>query len=556
MAQALKADRCAVAFTDPSMHSATVKHIYLEDGSPSPDLLGYTLSTRDFYEANKSLRTKRHYQILNARTDPVHESLRKYLLRVRVKSCLIIPMFIGKKLLGLFNIGSVKELRNFTKEDIRLAQTIANQVTVAVENSLLLEDIKGKHDQIAKQTKVLERQYREQAILMKISRELSKTLDLDRILQIGTQEAAQALQVDRCAVALAFPEKGYAEIRSIYVKGRKSVTHLVGYKLYGHQFPQAKEMFEKRKLINIPNIYLLPDKSFAKEYFIREGIKSALFAPMVHGKKVVGFFVLSTMKDFKTFTRKETKLAQTIADQIAVAIENARLLELVRKSEEDLRTLNVQLINVQEDERKKLAQELHDEVSQTLFAMKMNLDMAKKNLPMNLDGLEDIKDRLTDTKELLSQTIDRIRNLTTDLRPSMLDDFGLIAALKGHIDNFIKRTNVKVYLKTKNFKTRLSSEVETTLYRILQEALTNVAKHAKATEVSILVAQDNHRVSLSVKDNGIGFEPEKLTFPKDKLGLLGIKERVKLLNGEFEIRSKANKGTKLSVKIPLVERRV
>ncbi|MCK4386271.1 MAG: GAF domain-containing protein, partial [candidate division Zixibacteria bacterium] len=315
MAKALKADRCGVAFSDQNMQSVTVKHIYLEDGSPSPALLGSPLSFRDCYEAKESVRTKGYYQISNTRTDPIPKPLRNYFLRTGVKSCLIIPMFIGKKLLGLFNIGSVKELRNFTKEEIRLAQTIANQVAVAVENSLLLEDIKGKHDQIVKQTKVLERQYQEQRILMKISRALSQTLDLDRILEIATKEAAQALQVDRCAVALAFPEEDYAEIRSIYVKVGKSAAHLLGYKLYEHHFPQAKEMFEKRKLINIPNISHLADKSFAKKYFIKEEIKSALFAPMVHGKKLVGFFVLSTMKDFKTFTREETKLAQTIADQ-------------------------------------------------------------------------------------------------------------------------------------------------------------------------------------------------------------------------------------------------
>jgi two-component system sensor histidine kinase UhpB len=186
----------------------------------------------------------------------------------------------------------------------------------------------------------------------------------------------------------------------------------------------------------------------------------------------------------------------------------------------------------------------------------MNLDITKKNLPTNLENLEDIKNRLGDTENLLSETIDRIRNLTTNLRPSMLDDFGLIPALKWYIDNFSKRTNIKVNLKTKGFEIRLSSEIETTLYRILQEALTNVAKHAQADEVSILLSQENSFLSLSVRDNGIGFDAQKMTFTKDRLGLFSMKERVELLNGEFEIRSRANRGTKLSVKIPLVEKRV
>ncbi len=556
MAKALKADRCGVAFSDQNMQSVTVEHVYLEDGSPSPALFGSPLSFRDCYEAKESVRTKGHYQVLNSRTDAIPKSLRKYLLRVGVKSCLIVPMFVGKGLLGLVNIGSVKDLRNFTAEEIGLAQTIANQVAVAVQNALLIEDLRKKHSQIGEQSKVLERRYREQAILARISRELAKTLDLDRISQISVKETAQALQVDRCAVALAFPEEGYAEIKSIYVKEGKPPTRLLGHKLYGHNFPQAGEMFEKRKLINVPNIYQLPDGSFAKKYFSRERIKSALLTPMVHGKELVGFFVLSTTKGFKKFTKEESKLAQTIADQVAVAIANARLLELVKKSEEDVKALAAQLINVQEDKGKKIAGELHDEVGQTLFAMKMNLDVMKKNLPTDLEKLEDMESRLSDTENLLSQTIDYIRNLTTDLRPSMLDDFGLVPALKWYVDKFSRRTDIEVSIKTKNFKGRLSPEIETTFYRVIQEALTNVAKHAKATEVTILLGQEDFYLSLSVEDNGRGFDTKKITLPKDRLGLFSVKERVRLLKGEFKISSRPNKGTKLNVRIPLAERRV
>jgi signal transduction histidine kinase len=424
---------------------------------------------------------------------------------------------------------------------------------VIIENSLLLGNLKANYAQIEEQAQTLKRQAAEREILLKISRELSGTLDSDRILQIATKEAAQALGVDRCTVLLASPEEGSYTIRFIYAGGGELVTGLLGHKFFAHNHAEEKEVYEKKKPASIPNIYLLPDKDPVKEHCMKEGIKSVLMSPMLHGKKLVGFFILSTMKDFKTFTREEIRLAQTIANQVAVAIENARLLELVRRSSGDLKTLSVQLINVQEGERKKIAQELHDEVGQTLFAMKMNLEMTKKNLPQNLDELENINNRLTDTENLLSQTIERVRNLTTDLRPSMLDDFGLLPALNWYVDSFSKRTNIRVYLKTKNFKLRLSSEIEITFYRIIQEALINVAKHAHATEISILLARENSFASLSVEDNGIGFDVKKATFPKDRLGLFSIKERVGLLNGEFEISSKPNKGTKLNVKIPLTE---
>ncbi|MCK4385782.1 MAG: PAS domain S-box protein, partial [candidate division Zixibacteria bacterium] len=385
MAQALKADRCAVAFTDQNIESATVKHIYLEDGSSSPDLLGFTISTRDFYEANEFLRTKRYYQIANTRTDPIPQSLRKYFLRAGVKSTLIIPIFIGKKLLGLFNVGSVRDLRNFTQEEIRLAQTITNQVAVAVQNSLLLEDIKGKHDQILNQTNILTRQYKEKDILLKISRALSKTIDLEQVFKIATEQVGVALDVDRCSILMTTPDEDQVEIKSIYIKNQKSDARVLGRRFSPDDIPRIRKTIVKGKPLQVPNVCDLPRGSETRKYCIEVGIKSMLCVPLFSGKRVLGILVISSVTDFKTFTNEEIKLIQTIANQVAVAIENARLLEVVRKSSEDLRVLSSQLINVQEDERKKIAQELHDEIGQMLFAMKMNLDVTKKNLPTNLE---------------------------------------------------------------------------------------------------------------------------------------------------------------------------
>jgi PAS domain S-box-containing protein len=550
----LKIERSSIILINPDKESATIKALYTQGKFTRPDLVGFTFDCKAFPELKRFLTRPKPLFIPDTSTLPKEDPKRAYFLKQgKMKSTTAVALQSRGNLLGFLTVGTIKEVHHYTPEEIQLLQTIANSIAVNIENSMLLGNLKENYAQIDEQAQTLKRQAEEREILLKISQGISGTLDLDQVLQIATKESAQALRVDRCAALLAFPEEGYAEIRSIYVKGKKSVNRLLGHKIYPQDFPQAQEILKKRRSIHIPNIYHLSDKSVAQKHFIKEGIKSALFSPMVHGKKLAGLFVLSTMEDFKTFTKEEIKLAQTIADQVAVAIENARLLELLRKTSEDLKTLSLQLINVQENERKKIAQELHDEIGQTLFAMKMNLEMSKRNLPPHLDEVKNIEDRLNDTENLLSQTIERIRDLTTDLRPSMLDDFGLVSALNWYIDNFYKRTNIKVYLKTKNFKPRLSSEVEISFYRIIQEALTNVAKHSQATEVSILLAQKNSFASLSVEDNGIGFDTKKITFPKDRLGLFSMKERIKLLNGEFEIGSKPNEGTKLNVKIPLTE---
>jgi PAS domain S-box-containing protein len=552
VAELLRIERSSIILINPDKESATIKALYVQGKSPRPDLVGFTFDCEVFPELKKFLTRPKPLVIPDISALSKEDPKRAYLLRrAMMKSTAAVALKSRGELLGLLTVGTIKQVHHYTPEEIQLLQTVANSIAVAIENSLLLGNLKANYAQIDKQAQTLKRQAKEREILLKISQELSGTFDLDRILQIATKEAAQALQVDRCGALLAFPEEGYAVIRSIYVKEGKSISPLIGYKIYSQDFPQAEEMLEKRKSIHIPNIYHLSDKGVAKKYFVKEGIKSAILSPMVHGKKLVGFLVLSTTKDFKAFTKEEIRLAQTIANQVAVAIENARLLELVKKSSEDLKTLSLQLINVQEDERKRIAQELHDQIGQALFAMKMNLEIARKNLPPDLEKLPDIRNRLSETEDLLSQTIEQTRDLTTALRPPTLDDFGLIPTLNTHIDSFSKRTNIKVSLRTKNLKERLSSEIETLLYRITQEALTNVAKHAQATQVSILLSRENSFIYLSVEDDGIGLDTKKSAFPKDRLGLFSIKESVKLLKGEFEIRSKPNKGTKLNVKIPI-----
>jgi PAS domain S-box-containing protein len=548
----LRTERSSIILINPDKESATIKALYTQGKFICPDLVGFTFDCKTFLELKRFLTRPKPIVIPDTFALPKKDPKRPYFLKQgKMRSTAAVPLKSRDKLLGLLTVGTIKRVHHYTPEEIQLLQTVANSIAVAIENSLLLENLKANYAQIDKQAQILKRQAEEREILLKISRELSGTFDLDRILQIATKEAVQALQVDRCGALLAFPEEGHAVIRSVYVKDGKSASSLIGYKIYSQDFPQAPEMLEKSKSIHVPNIYHLSEQNPAKKYFIKEGIKSVLFSSMVHGKKLVGFLVLSTTKDFKTFTREEIRLAQTIANQVAVAIENARLLELVKKSSEDLKTLSLQLISVQEDERKKIAQELHDQIGQTLFAMKMNLEIARKNLPSDLEKVPNIKSRLSETESLLSQTIEQTRDLTTALRPPTLDDFGLIPTLNTHIDSFSKRTNIQVSLRTKNFKDRLSSEIETLLYRITQEALINVAKHARATQVSILLAQEKSTASLSIEDNGIGFDAKKATLPKDRLGLFSIKERVELLNGKFEIHSKPNKGTKLSVKIPI-----
>jgi signal transduction histidine kinase len=189
-----------------------------------------------------------------------------------------------------------------------------------------------------------------------------------------------------------------------------------------------------------------------------------------------------------------------------------------------------------------------------LLAVKMNLDKIKRDLTSDPDKLQTVRSLLSDTQELLNQTIDEIRTLTFELRPPMLEDFGLMPALRWILDSFEKWSGVKVSLKSKGKERRYSRDIEVALFRIAQEALTNISKHACAKEVKILVSNQDTEVSVSIRDNGVGFDAERL-FPTSGsgMGLLNIKERVDMLGGKVEIISQPRKGTTININIPSSE---
>jgi signal transduction histidine kinase len=182
--------------------------------------------------------------------------------------------------------------------------------------------------------------------------------------------------------------------------------------------------------------------------------------------------------------------------------------------------------------------------------MKINTEITRKNVPAELNQ---VIQRIKDNENLTIQTLNKVRDLTSYLRPPLLDDLGLIDTLRWYIKDFSKRTNIKVTLKSENYRSRLHQDLEMVLYRIAQEALANVAKHAQATKVSILLEKKNNLVLLTVKDDGIGIDLKKVQRErkmKKGFGLFSMEERVKLLNGSFKLTSKLKKGTSLEVSLP------
>lgn len=226
-----------------------------------------------------------------------------------------------------------------------------------------------------------------------------------------------------------------------------------------------------------------------------------------------------------------------------VAERTAELAEANRA----LRALSLRLVEVQEAERRTLARELHDEAGQMLTGLKLVVEQA---LPV-AGGV--VRERLHEADDLIRQLIERMRSLSLELRPQILDDLGLLVALEWHFRRYTRQTNITVGFRHSPLPQRLPAVIETALFRITIEALTNIARHAGVSEVAVRLWADAERVRLQVEDKGKGFEVTAVWAARNSTGLSGMRERAELLGGEFTLESTAGKGTLLTVELPLTD---
>ncbi len=267
--------------------------------------------------------------------------------------------------------------------------------------------------------------------------------------------------------------------------------------------------------------------------------RSVMGAPLRVGNKVVGVVSVTSAQP-RRFTEEELKLLLLVADRAAPAVEQARLLEQVRAGRERQKTLSRRLLAAQEEERRRLAVELHDELGQVLTAVKINLASLER-----LPGAASA--HLKDTIASMDQAMERIRDLALDLRPSVLDDLGLPAALRWYVDRFARAARVDAHLSV-DAVPHLETDLETVCFRVAQEALTNVARHAAARSVWVDLHLLPVGLELSVRDDGRGFDT---AVARDhavggaSMGLLGMQERVALVGGAFEVRSAPGAGTEV-----------
>ncbi len=229
--------------------------------------------------------------------------------------------------------------------------------------------------------------------------------------------------------------------------------------------------------------------------------------------------------------------------------QRKRAEEKLKQSNEQLRQLTSHLQRIREEEQKRIAREVHDEMGQQITGLKMDVSWIKKKIAEG-EGKVMLNERLTQMLNLLDAAVQTVRRISSELRPSILDDFGLVTALEWQSGEFARRFSIPVYFKAAVKKLDVSPDLATGLFRSYQESLTNVARHAEAKQVASTLDVINDEIILSITDNGKGFDING-TGLKPTLGLLGMKERVSMMNGTLQIKSEPGKGTSVTIAVPL-----
>lgn len=390
------------------------------------------------------------------------------------------------------------------------------------------------HPDTASAAEELRRRNREATALYEIGRQIAASFEIETILSLIVQNAQWLLETHFAGVALFEGESHRPVWRARSGADRELLASLA-------QQAVLASVIDARGPVqrDLGGAAGEQGQPFA----------SALAVPLASKGKVLGVLVAAHHSP-RTYTADEERLLLNVAGQAAVALENVRLYQATLDSAEQLRALTQRLATVQEEERARVSRELHDSVGQALTAIRLHLALLQKEAGIRRGRPGEILDGLF---ALADETLEEIRQMAFELRPAILDDVGLPAAVRIYAERFAKRSDIRVDLECPPELGLRSPVAEASLFRVIQEALTNVAKHAGAACVRVTMERTPEGLVLDIVDDGDGFDPSiRDTGEVHRgFGILSMRERVEAMNGTFALRSAAGQGTRVHVEVPL-----
>jgi len=390
----------------------------------------------------------------------------------------------------------------------------------------------------------IKRQANRAEALMQVASQLNSQFELPTVLNTICEITNRTVKATGTAVLLQSSNKEIFR----HMAGISDESEFKTYQ--GRRFEIRKEVLQallsrENPVIVLQDVQGHPNLPYF-EIYKRMDIKTLAMAALFRGKELIGALVSVFAQKPKILLEDEISLLRGLSAQVANAIENVELFEQVRVGRERQRKLSKSLVDVQEAERRHLAKELHDHLGQVLTGLQFMLESAKQQASgTQRSNLEEIQDSVSDI-------IRQVREMSLNLRPSMLDDMGLLPTLLWHFDRYTSQTGIRVNFQRNEIPGRFPLEIETTAYRIIQEALTNVARHAQVSEVLVGLVVQEKTLWVEVLDRGKGFEVSAES-EKPSSGLSGMRERVSLLGGYLIVESFIDQGTQIIAALPLTD---
>jgi signal transduction histidine kinase len=414
-----------------------------------------------------------------------------------------------------------KDSGEFTSEDEEAVVVLADWAAIAIGNARLYRDVRERRDE-------LERTIRGLETTTEVSRALGGVTDLERVLELVVKRSRALLDARAAEIALLDGDE--------FVMAAVAGEGMHGLK--GTRVPLSRSLAVRAlRTGHIQRFDKVPEESFAAREL---GAKSAIVTPMSFRNRPVGFLVvIDRLHGERNFSEEDERLLQAFAASAATAVATAQ-----NASEDALR----RGIEASESERTRWARELHDETLQQLAGLKVLLSGARRS-----GDAERMSGAIDSALEQITMAIGELRSLITELRPAALDELGAKPALESLVSRFIGQTGLEVELDVElayengEVEVRHVAEIESTIYRLVQEALTNIAKHADAGHVRVTVADRDGQIGVEIRDDGAGFDPQSRS---SGFGLMGMRERLALVAGTLDVESAPGEGTVLRAVIP------
>jgi signal transduction histidine kinase len=428
-------------------------------------------------------------------------------------SFLGVPIMLRGVAYGNLYLTEKQGAEDFTDDDAEIVRLLAGQAAVSIENARLYE--------------ASARWSRQLQSLEEVGNALATETDLDRLLDLVVRRLREL--VGARVVALALPSGG-DELRFAAVAGAEE---LLGTTISRSE-SKSGAVLERRRSERVDSV--IDDPEVNREVTRRAGARTGMWVPLIARDQVIGVLEIHDKEGPDArFSADDLRLAETFAARAAVAVELSQRVarDAVRR-----------VVQAQEAERSRLARELHDETGQALTSILLGLKPLEEALADH-----PARAALAELRKQVVSALQDVRRLAVELRPAVLDDFGLVPALERLTDAFAEQSGVRVDFHSALGELRLPSEAETTLYRVVQESLTNIVKHASAHNVSVSIARRGATVAAVIEDDGAGFDQRAVR--EEAVGLLGMRERLSFVDGRLEIESRPGAGTTIVAEVPL-----